>query len=695
MMPIVIKELVFYGLTFIFLGFFALPCNSLTVKDESILPVTSSSSSGGLVRESSQKQATNSSLISSFVQSLDNTLSHAEKLNLFVSVADFDFQKRSFTAPKTEPASELEEPTPLDEIDRAAADEYKRWTQPGITDLLTPTVSGITGKQRQPGAPEPSHQAYQRTEFSWEDWFGMGTDDRQVNKRRRIMMVICASMLIGALYLTCRWSKPESRHVSWSDAEEQQSTVVPSLCNFLCQYNYSNSSVPVLFMRMHFPYNKSGVPLWFDFVFLSTAFVGSCLGILVLGVCGDIIGRKRCLQFSLALVAVGALMSSYSWGNFFTTYWWIVGWRFIIGIGIGGCVPLSAVLSNEDTQGLVARAIMTGRAFFWSAPGQLAPYVLALVMMETFTAYGLSVESLHTVFIMNTIILGVGAIPAIAALWILTKHHKDQEAFESQKAKTLGRLLEIVKQNPKHCFTLMGTGGSWFILNMVFYGTWMYVPLILYQLQPQLPLHDVEMQSSVVGLTAVPGILFAISLTRQLGLRLLNVFGFLLQAVTYLAMAYLHDSDKPIMKFGTLCFLVFALNSGPSVGTYVLPTLCYPSHIRSTFHAFSAYAGKLGAVIGAFAAEPIMRLYGMRTLFTIHACLCLLGALMSVAFLRRDSDYGQLDKVNMPIGVKKKKRDGEHSPKRGDLSPRMRGEYSPRRSKVEEPSFGPPKYNST
>merc|ERR1719159_105330 len=196
--------------------------------------------------------------------------------------------------------------------------------------------------------------------------------------------------------------------------------------------------------------------------------------------------------------------------------------------------------------------------------------------------------------------------------------------------------------------------------------------MILYQLQPQLPLHDIEMQSSVVGLTAVPGILMAISLTRQLGLRLLNVVGFLLQAVTYLAMAALLNSNRPLMKIGVLCFLVFALNSGPSVGTYVLPTLCYPSHIRSTFHAFSAYLGKLGAVVGAFAAEPIMRLYGMRTLFTMQACLCLCGAVLSVAFLRRDADYGQLDKVNMPIGVKKKKRDGELSPKRGDVSPRMR-----------------------
>lgn len=665
------------------LGMVAVPCNSLVLSfivPPNSLPVTFTPSN---------HEAADSSVPSSFVQSLDSILGSAEKF-----VQDLDVSEKGRVAREHKPHKKQ----------AAAADSSATTTTPAVqkaadgsaaeNQVLTPTVSGLTGEQKQ----EIVNEEYSEKEFSWEDWFGLGKSDVSVKKRRRIMMIATCSFLIAAVYLTCRWSRPESRHVYWNDGEEQQSTLLPSLCNFLCQYNYSNSSIPVLFMRMHFPYSNSGVPLWFDFIFLSSAFVGSCFGILILGVCGDIIGRKKSLQFSLWLITVAALLSAVSLDSFFYTYWWIVVWRFILGVGIGGCVPLSAVLSNEDTQGLVARALMTGRAYFWSAPGQLAPYVLALGMMEIITAYGMSIDNLHAVFLMNNIVLGVGALPAIISLYIL-RNRSDGEAFESQKAKTLGRLMEIVQQNPKHCFTLVGTGGSWFLLNTIFYGTWMYVPMILYQLQPQLPLHDVEMQSSVVGLTAVPGILFAISLTRQLGLRLLNVFGFLLQAVTFIAMAVLHDSDKPMLKFGCLCFLVFALNSGPSVGTYVLPTLCYPSHIRSTFHAFSAYLGKLGAVVGAFAAEPIMRLYGMRTFFTMQACLCLCGAVLSVAFLRRDADYGQLDKVNMPLWVKRSRtRDGslsprhkgENSPRRGDLSPRMRGDHSPRlKCKVEEPSFGP------
>merc|ERR1719272_2175670 len=119
--------------------------------------------------------------------------------------------------------------------------------------------------------------------------------DPQVTKRRRIMMVFVCCLLVGALYITLRYTQGDRRSVSFSEVEEQQNNLVPSLCNFLCQYNYSNSSIPVLFMRMHFPYDEFGVPLWFDFVFLTSAFVGSCFGCIVLGVCGDIIGRKKSL----------------------------------------------------------------------------------------------------------------------------------------------------------------------------------------------------------------------------------------------------------------------------------------------------------------------------------------------------------------------------------------------------------------
>lgn len=53
------------------------------------------------------------------------------------------------------------------------------------------------------------------------------------------------------------------------------------------------------------------------------------------------------------------------------------------------------------------------------------------------------------------------------------------------------------------------------------------------------------------------------------------------------------------------CILTLLLNFGPSLGTYVLPALCFPTTIRSTCHGLSSTGGKIGAVIGTLIFEPI------------------------------------------------------------------------------------------
>jgi PHS family inorganic phosphate transporter-like MFS transporter len=45
--------------------------------------------------------------------------------------------------------------------------------------------------------------------------------------------------------------------------------------------------------------------------------------------------------------------------------------------------------------------------------------------------------------------------------------------------------------------------------------------------------------------------------------------------------------------------LMFALNWGCNVATFVLPAVAFPPGVRATFHGLSAASGKLGAVVGA------------------------------------------------------------------------------------------------
>jgi PHS family inorganic phosphate transporter-like MFS transporter len=78
-----------------------------------------------------------------------------------------------------------------------------------------------------------------------------------------------------------------------------------------------------------------------------------------------------------ALTVAGALGSAVlPWGSAGTVYAVICACRFILGVGVGGIYPLSAVKSAEGSSAGENRLRRVGRAFFWQTPGSMAPCVL-------------------------------------------------------------------------------------------------------------------------------------------------------------------------------------------------------------------------------------------------------------------------------------------------------------------------------
>ena len=73
----------------------------------------------------------------------------------------------------------------------------------------------------------------------------------------------------------------------------------------------------------------------------STALIASALGALLFGRVADMVGRKRIYGFEVLVLAVGALLCALSPG-----IWWLIGFRFILGIGIGGDYPVSATIMS-------------------------------------------------------------------------------------------------------------------------------------------------------------------------------------------------------------------------------------------------------------------------------------------------------------------------------------------------------------
>ncbi len=95
----------------------------------------------------------------------------------------------------------------------------------------------------------------------------------------------------------------------------------------------------------------------------STALLASALGALLFGRVADMLGRKRIYGVEVLVLAVGAIACAFA-----PNILWLIGLRFILGIGIGGDYPVSATIMSEYA-GKNHRGMMVTLVFAMQAAG--------------------------------------------------------------------------------------------------------------------------------------------------------------------------------------------------------------------------------------------------------------------------------------------------------------------------------------
>jgi MFS family permease len=135
-----------------------------------------------------------------------------------------------------------------------------------------------------------------------------------------------------------------------------------------------------------------------DGLVTSTALLASAIGAVLFGRIADMLGRKRIYGFEVLVLAAGAVASALS-----PDIWWLIVFRFILGIGIGGDYPVSSTIMGEYA-GKKTRGLLITLVFAMQAAGLVFGPALAAVLL----ASGLS----HT--ITWRLLLAFGAVPAMA-----------------------------------------------------------------------------------------------------------------------------------------------------------------------------------------------------------------------------------------------------------------------------------------
>ena len=116
---------------------------------------------------------------------------------------------------------------------------------------------------------------------------------------------------------------------------------------------------------------------------VQTSFLGSAtllatlVGALVFGRVADILGRTRVYGLVAGIMAFGALATALA-----PSYIWLVACRFVLGIGIGGDYPVSAVMASEyanrERPGLLVSLVFSSQA-----AGLIIGPVVALALLAS------------------------------------------------------------------------------------------------------------------------------------------------------------------------------------------------------------------------------------------------------------------------------------------------------------------------
>ncbi|TVY23692.1 Repressible high-affinity phosphate permease [Lachnellula hyalina] len=393
---------------------------------------------------------------------------------------------------------------------------------------------------------------------------------------------------------------------------------------------------------------------------------GTVLGQLGFGYLADVVGRKRMYGLELIIIIFATLaqaLSSPSPAISITGL--IIFWRVIMGIGIGGDYPLSSVITSEFAT-TKWRGAMMNAVFAMQGIGQFTAAIIALIVTSGFK------ESLETgkkigkvgaatnctgvcqlaVDKMWRVIVGFGAVPGCIALYYrltipetprytfdvardVEKAGEDVQAYIKGKSEghpdEIRRVTTIAQSSqaleiPKASFKdfihhygqwkngkiLLGTAGSWFFLDVAYYGLGLNNSIILTAIgwSGGSNMYEVFYKNAVGNLIlvcagAIPGYWVSVATIDTLGRKPIQIMGFVLLTILFIVIgfAYNHLSGHALLALYVLAQFFF--NFGPNSTTFVVPGECFPTRYRSTSHGFSAASGKVGAIIAQCVFGPL------------------------------------------------------------------------------------------
>ena len=334
----------------------------------------------------------------------------------------------------------------------------------------------------------------------------------------------------------------------------------------------------------------------------SIGLIGMALGAVVSGTIADHLGRKKVFTITVLLYSISSALCAISWD-----YYSLLVFRFLVGFGLGGELPVAATLVSEYAPARVRGRFVVLLESFW-ALGWIAAACIAYLIIPV---YGWRIAFV------------IGAVPAIY-VFLIRIHMPESVRYllakgRVQEAQNIVVALERSLHVPSEPFTLVEVRLAtekqslstlwhkpyvtrtvmlwlvWFGIIFSYYGIFMWLPSLVFK-QGFTVVKTFE-YVLIMTLAQLPGYYCAAWLVDRIGRRY-TLSSFLLLSGVASYFFGNATSATMLMVWGSVMSF-FNLGAWGVLYTYT-PEL-YPTSIRALGSGWAAGFGRFGGM-----AAPIL-----------------------------------------------------------------------------------------
>lgn len=377
------------------------------------------------------------------------------------------------------------------------------------------------------------------------------------------------------------------------------------------------------------------------------AFVGSAglfgmfLGGAFAGRLADRFGRKAVFQWTLLLFSIATGLCGFAW-----SFASLVVLRVLVGLGLGGELPVAAALVSEFAPARARGRLVVLLESFW-AFGWAAAALIADLLARWSTGRGLPFPWRFAFFI--------GALPALY-VFVLRRSLPESPRFLISRGDTAGAeaIVRAVEAGsgrepgapldpeppapPARLADLFAPAlrrrtavlwALWFAMAFSFYGLFIWLPTLM--VTRGFP----EVQSFrftlIVTLAQIPGYFAAAWLVERLG-RKHTLISFML-ACGVASWCFGQAATASMLLFWG-CLVSF-FNLGAWGVTYGYTPELYPTRLRGTGTGSAAAFGRIGGILAPLAVGWLLTTAGaggFAAVFTLFTAVLVLGAAVVALF---------------------------------------------------------------